>query len=96
MKELIKKTDDLIVKIHRLMDKQDRLVAELLVKDEKLRELNTQLKERTDRVRQLEEQIALQKTTGRIIGTDSKEARRILNEYIREIDRCIEKLSAEG
>jgi len=98
MKELIKKIDDLIAKIHRLLDKQDRLAAEVLVKEEKLREVNTQLKEKNDRIRQLEEEITLLKAADRIQLPDGdlKEVKRKLNEYIREIDRCIEKFSAEG
>ncbi|MBA3647295.1 MAG: hypothetical protein H0W62_01900 [Chitinophagales bacterium] len=97
MNELLKKTEDLVSKIHRLLDKQDRLAAETLVKDEKLRVTATELKQKNDQIRQLEEQITLLKATTHIPFSEGnlKDARRKLNEYIREIDRCIEKLSAE-
>jgi uncharacterized protein YoxC len=98
MNELLRQADDLITKINRLLDKNNRLTADLLEKDEKIRVLNQQLKEKSERIRQLEDETSSRKLADniRLPGMDVKEARKKINDYLREIDRCIEKLSAEG
>ncbi len=98
MKDLIKQTDELLAKINRLLDKNDRLAADLLVKEEQIRELQHQLKEKTERIKLIEEENSSNKVLESIqqSGADTREARKKINEYIREIDRCIAKLSAEG
>ncbi|MEO6166532.1 MAG: hypothetical protein ABIO46_14760 [Chitinophagales bacterium] len=98
MYELLKQTDDLITKINRLLDKSDRMAADMLVKDEQIRELQHQLKEKSDRIRNLEEERSSQKVmeTIHLPGTDTKEVKKKINDYLREIDKCIAKLSAEG
>lgn len=98
MKELVKQADELIAKINRMLDKHDKLVADLLVKDEEIRRLQQQLKEKTERIRTVEEEKSSLNLLESIqySGGDTKEARKKLNEYIRELDRCIAKLSAEG
>lgn len=98
MKDLIKQTDELLAKINRLLDKNDRLAADLLVKEEQIRELQHQLKEKTERIKLVEEENSSNKVLESIqqSGADTREARKKINEYIREIDRCIAKLSAEG
>lgn len=98
MNELLKQTDDLIAKINRLLDKNDRMAADMLVKDEQIRELQHQLKEKSERIRNLEEERSSQKVmeTVHFHGADTREVKKRINDYLREIDKCIAKLSAEG
>lgn len=98
MKDLIKQTDELIAKINRLLDKNDRMAADLLVKEEQIRELQHQLKEKTERIKVAEQEKSSNKVLESIqqSGSDTREARRKINDYIREIDKCIARLSAEG
>jgi predicted ATP-dependent endonuclease of OLD family len=98
MKELLKHADELIQKVHRLLDRNDKLVADLLEKEEKIRDLNLQLKEKSERVKQLEEGVVALKLSETVQPADgnSKEVKKKINEYLRELDRCIAKLSAEG
>lgn len=98
MNELLKQADELIQKVNRLLDKNDKLAADLLERDERIRELHAQVKEKSERIHQLEEDRTLGKVadTVQLPGQESKEVKKKINEYLREIDRCIAKLSAEG
>ncbi|MEP7129005.1 MAG: hypothetical protein ABI729_09060 [Chitinophagales bacterium] len=98
MKDLLKQADELIVKINRLLDKTDKLSADLLAKEETIRELQHQLKEKSERIRTLEEERSSQKFTEslQLPTGDTRETKKKINDYLREIDKCIAKLSAEG
>ncbi|MBA2422721.1 MAG: hypothetical protein H0V61_05805 [Chitinophagales bacterium] len=98
MNELIKQADELIGKINRLLDRNDKLSADLLERDERIRALQEEIRGKSDRLRLLQEEMNSVKLAGSIhVGEmDVKEFKRKLNEYLREIDRCILKLSAEG
>ncbi|MBX7108944.1 MAG: hypothetical protein K1X61_09885 [Chitinophagales bacterium] len=98
MNNLLKQGEELIVKINRLLDKTDKLAADNLVKDEQIRELRQQLKEKSEYIRRLEEERSSQKVLESIQlpGGDAKEAKKKINDYLREIDKCIARLSAEG
>jgi|KBSSwiStaDraftv2_1062776.scaffolds.fasta_scaffold3172536_1 DNA anti-recombination protein RmuC len=98
MGDLVRQADELIQKINRLLDRNDKLIADMLEKDEKIRELNQQLKVKSERIRQLEEETVSARVSENIHlpGMDTKEIRKKINDYLRELDRCIAKLSAEG
>jgi uncharacterized protein YukE len=98
MKELVKKADDMLVKIHRLLDRQNELTAELAECRRVIRQLNDKLKMQQTEYKELEQQVTVKQ-----IGKHTKEhpderkiVRQKLNEYLRELDRIIAKLSAEG
>ena len=98
MNDLLKQADELIAKINRLLDKNDKLGADLLVKDEQIRELQQQVKEKSERIRHLEQERSSQKVmdTIRFQDGDTKEVKKKINDYLKEIDKCIAKLSAGG
>jgi hypothetical protein len=98
MADLVKQADELIQKINRLLDRNDKLLADMLEKDEKIRELIQQMKVKNERIRQLEEEAVSVRVSENIQlpGMDTKEIRKKINDYLRELDRCIAKLSAEG
>lgn len=98
MGDLVRQADELIQKINRLLDRNDKLMADMLEKDERIRELNQQLKVKSERIRQLEEETVSARVSENIHlpGMDTKEVRKKINDYLRELDRCIAKLSAEG
>ena len=98
MGDLVRQADELIQKINRLLDRNDKLVADMLEKEEKIRELTQQMKAKTERIRQLEEEAVSARVSENIQlpGMDTKEIKKKINDYLRELDRCIAKLSAEG
>jgi len=96
-KDLLKKADDLISKIQRLTEKQEKLLAELKSKDEKIETLRNQQTSNQERIDSLEQEIASLKLGAFVNLSDEnkKEVRRKLNEYLRELDGVIAKLSNE-
>ena len=96
-KDLLKKTDDLISKIQRLTEKQDKFIADLKSKDEKILALRNQQTSNQERIDSLEQEVASLKLGGFVNLSDEnkKEVRRKLNEYLRELDGVIAKLSSE-
>lgn len=98
MNNLLKQGEELIVKINRLLDKTDKLAADILVKEEQIRELRLQLKQKSEYIGQLEEERSSKRVTEtmQLPGGDTKEAKKKINDYLREIDKCIARLSAEG
>jgi hypothetical protein len=86
MNELVKQADELIQKIHRLLDRNDKLSADLLEKEEKVRELSQHVKLQTERNKQLEEEMASLKLAENLHlpATDMKETKKKINEYLRE------------
>jgi len=96
-KDILKKTDDLISKIHRRAEKQEKLVAELKSKDEKVETLRNQQTSNQERIDSLEQEVASLKLGAfvNLSGENKKEVRRKLNEYLRELDSVIAKLSNE-
>ena len=98
MKELVKKADDLLERIHRLLDRQNELVAELADQRRTIRELNEKLKNQQGQLKDLEQKITLAQL-GSLAKEDPKESKMVrqrLNDYLKELDRIIEKLAAEG
>lgn len=98
MNELLKQTDELIAKINRLLDKSDKQAATLLMREGQIRELQQTVKEKSERIRQLEEDRSSQKVMDKVHfqDDDAKEVKKRINEYLREIDKCIARLSAGG
>ena len=97
MKVLFKKTDELISKLHKLLAYQQKLEADLLTKDEKIKDLTNQVKEKNDRAKELELLVASLRSAGGVALSDdqSKDTRQKINELIREVDKCIATLTSE-
>ena len=97
VQDLLKKTDDLISKIRRLSEKHQKLNAELKAKDEKIDSLRKELTTNQERIQSMEQEIASLKLGAFVNMSDEnkKEVRRKLNEYLKELDNVIAKLSVQ-
>lgn len=97
VQDLLKKTDDLIGKIRRLSEKHQKLNAELKSRDEKIDLLRKELTTNQERIQSMEQEIASLKLGAFVNVSDEnkKEVRRKLNEYLKELDNVIAKLSVE-
>lgn len=98
MKELVKKVDELLVKVHRLLDFQNELKGELAEQRVTIRQQNEKLKAQQTHIKELEQQVTV-KQIGNRANENSEEKKMVkqkLNEYLRDLDRIIAKLSAEG
>lgn len=78
----------LLLKDHQLLrkehERQQKLIGELQQEKEKSREQLTQL----------EQQVSILKAaTGQLEGAEKKKLEKTINQYIREIDKCIALLS---
>ena len=95
--DLAKKADELVGKIRRLIEKQDRMQQELKSKDEKIESLKQALMEKEQKIEGLENESITQKLGSAIsLSEDNKkEVRKKINEYLKELDAVIAKLSAE-
>lgn len=95
--DLAKKADDLVGKIRRLIERQEKLQQELKIKDEKIESLKQVLAEKEQLVERLEGESISQKLGGAISLSEEnkKEVRKKINEYLKELDVVIAKLSAE-
>jgi phage shock protein A len=86
---LLDKTETLLVKYAKVRDEAGRLRGELDA-------LRRQNEEREARIRELDEKVTILKTA-KEMGNDEEDRaaiRQKVNEYIREIDRCIALLNA--
>ncbi len=97
VKDLLKKTDDCLSKIHRLTEKHEKALSALKIRDEKIESLRIKVSACDERIQMLEQEVASLKlgTLVNLSGQDSKEIRKKLNNYLRELDEVIAKLSSE-
>ncbi len=96
--DVLKKANDLLIKAKRLIDRFDKLNHTLAAKDEKIISLQKENSEKQNRILKLEQEVASLKL-GSLVSVseeEKKEVRQKLNEHIKEIDKMIAKLSAEG
>ena len=91
---------DLVVNIESKVNKIISLYNSLKKEKEEILEENTRLKSqvalRDDNIKRLEEKIKLLRITKSVVAQDvekNKESRQKINEYVREIDRCIALLN---
>jgi len=98
MSELIKKTEDLISKIRRLMDKHEKLQESFAETQQEIESLKKSLAEKDERLDKLEREANALRLGQFVELSDSekKEVRQKINEYLKELDRIIEKISGEG
>lgn len=96
MEDLTGKFDNLFDKVETLMVKYARANEENRRLAEENEKLRAQKKERDETIRTLDHKIGVLKTAGSVGGNpeDKAEIRQKVNEYIREIDRCIAMLNS--
>jgi chromosome segregation ATPase len=95
--DLLRKTNDLISKIRRLMEKHEKLKTELKQKDDKIDEWRKATEDYQARIRHLEQEIASAHVSGLLNHSEenSKEVKRKLTEYLKQLDLVIAKFSAD-
>lgn len=96
MEDLSKNLANLLDKVETLMVKYARTREELHRVKLQNEELTRHKEERDEHIRELDDKIAVLRTV-REIGQDEEDRNAIrqkVNEYIREIDRCISLLSS--
>ena len=95
---LLRKADDLLVKARRLNAVQKKLSQDLQAKDDKILLLQNELSEKENLITQLEQEVASLRLGSLINISDGekKEVKQKINEYLKEIDKVIAKLSTEG
>lgn len=91
---------DLVVNIESKVNKIISLYNSLKKEKEEILGENTMLKSevalRDDNIKRLEEKIKLLRITKSVVAQDvekNKESRQKINEYVREIDKCIALLN---
>lgn len=91
---------DLVVNIESKVNKIISLYNSLKKEKEEILGENTRLKSevalRDDNIKRLEEKIKLLRITKSVVAQDvekNKESRQKINEYVREIDKCIALLN---
>lgn len=98
MQEQIRKTEELIGKIRRLMEKHGKLQESFAEAQKEIESLKKELAAKNEAMKKLEgEGNALR--LGQLIemgDAERKEVRQKINEYLKELDRMIEKISGEG
>ncbi len=98
MQEQLKKTEDLIGKIRRLADKHEKLQQTFLEAQEEIASLKKLIADNTQNMQKLERD-ANAIRLGQFIDLsdqEKKEVRQKINDYLKELDRIIEKISGEG
>jgi uncharacterized protein YydD (DUF2326 family) len=95
MKDLSVRFANLFDKVETLLVKYARSRDELLRLRKENEELRQHQAERDDKIRELNDKIALLRTAREIgkEGEDRSVIRQKVNEYIKEIDRCIALLN---
>lgn len=86
--------DKVIARVEKLVEKQKVLEAENFELKEKNMTLTEELKDRTSALKEAKERLEAMKLASTLDGQGDKSALRTrINDYIKEIDRCILFLS---
>lgn len=86
--------EKVIQQVEKLLEKQKVLVKERDKLKSENQKLKVDLKEKTSAVKTLEKKLASLKLASSLDSqADSKEMKQKINEYVKEIDRCILFLS---
>jgi len=98
MQEHIKKTEELISKIRRLAERHEKLREALTQSQDEIAALKKALTD-SDIKKEKMERDANAIRLGQFIDlsdSEKKEVRQKINDYLKELDRIIEKISGEG
>ena len=93
MKEVVENIEQKVLKIISLYRSSQSEKEEILLMNEKLK---SDLNEKNNLIKSLEEKIKLLRITKSVATQESeinKESRQKINEYVREIDKCIALLN---
>ncbi|MBT5858567.1 MAG: hypothetical protein HOH88_01735 [Flavobacteriales bacterium] len=93
MKEVVENIEKKVLKIISLYRSSQSEKEEILLMNEKLK---SDLNEKNNLIKSLEEKIKLLRITKSVATQESeinKESRQKINEYVREIDKCIALLN---
>jgi len=95
MSKLLKQIDQIELKVKTLIAENQRLQQELLKKEETAGELDKQLLNAHQAVKEGEETIVVLKTANAMLGSDDYKTKTKLkiNTLVREIDQCIAQLT---
>jgi chromosome segregation ATPase len=98
MQDQLKKTEDLIGKIRRLIEKHEKLQEAFAEATDEINALKKVVAEKDEKLERLERD-ANALRLGQFIelsDQEKKEVRQKINDYLKELDRIIEKISGEG
>jgi len=98
MQDQIKKTEDLISKIRRLIDKHEKLQSQFESAQEEIESLKKKMAAKDEQLEKLQREGNAMRL-GQFIelsDQEKKDVRQKINEYLRELDRIIDKISGEG
>jgi len=93
MKEVVENIEKKVLKIISLYRSSQSEKEEILLMNEKLK---SELNEKNNLIKSLEEKIKLLRITKSVATQENeinKESRQKINEYVREIDKCIALLN---
>ena len=96
MKEEISAISDIRDYVLKLKSKNDQKINEIVSLNEKVKSLNSEIKKFQSAIDDMNEQIKMLKLAKKIDGEDnssSKEVKLMINEMVREIDKCIALLN---
>jgi len=96
MKEEISAISDIRDYVLKLKSNNDQKKNEIVTLNEKVKSLNSEIKEFQSAIDEMNEQIKMLKLAKKIDGEDnssSKEVKLMINEMVREIDKCIALLN---
>lgn len=98
MQEHIKRTEELISKIRRLIEKHEKLKQSFAEAQQEIESLKKIISGKVEQLEKLERD-ANALRPGQFISlsdAEKKEVRQKINDYLKEIDRIIDKISGEG
>ena len=98
MQDQIKKTEELISKIHKLIDKHEKLQSQYQNLQEEIESLKKNLAAKNEQLEKLSSETNAMRL-GQFIDLsdqEKKEVRQKINDYLKELDRIIDKISGEG
>jgi archaellum component FlaC len=98
MQEHIKRTEELISRIRRLIEKHDKLKQSFSEAQQEIESLKKAVAEKETQVENLERDANALRLGQFISLSDAKkkEVRQKINDYLKELDRIIDKISGEG
>jgi archaellum component FlaC len=98
MQEHIKRTEELISRIRRLIEKHDKLKQSFAEAQQEIESLKKAVAEKETQLENLKRDANALRLGQFITLSDAekKEVRQKINDYLKELDRIIDKISGEG
>lgn len=95
--DLLKKTDELLLKVKRLTERYQKACTDLAAKDEKVKWLENKLADSESSIEKMKTEVAAVRMGSKINYTEDerKELKSKINDYIKEIDKVISNLSSQ-